>query len=330
MHSQIQEAHAQAIQNAGAIIRRGGLVAFPTETVYGLGANALDGLAVARIFETKGRPAFNPLISHFTALDQIAAHGYIDDRVRLLDAHFWPGPLTLIIPRLKTCGISELVTSGLDTIAVRIPAHKVAQGLIMAAGVPLAAPSANKSGSVSPTAPAHVAESLGTGVDLILASGACSVGLESTILDISESEPVILRPGAITAEDIAAVLGREVGYNIAANSEAPKSPGQLLKHYAPSIAIRLRAIDILPGEALLGFGSLKFMSVRGKGSVNELPEHSLRNLSESGDLHQAAANLFLMMRELDIASHSGIAVMDIPETGLGIAINDRLRRAAHA
>lgn len=316
------------IKQAAALLEAGGLVGMPTETVYGLAANALNSKAVARIFGAKGRPAFNPLICHFHSLNQIPDYADVTEQARLIAHHFWPGPLTLILPKKPGCGISDLVTAGLDTLAVRVPSHKVAQDLLRAVNVPLAAPSANISGSLSPTTPAHVVESLGHKVDMVLAAGACTVGLESTVLDLSGGTPVILRPGAITAEDIEYIFGFEITYAHSEKGTAPKSPGMLLKHYAPDTPVRLNAIDLEPGEALLAFGSDKFMGIKGGGAAKDLPESMRRNLSESGDLHEAAANLFSMLKNLDRPEHKTIAVMSIPEKGLGIAINDRLHRAA--
>ena len=322
----ILAASPDAIAKAAALIAGGGLVAFPTETVYGLGADARNGKAVARIFEAKGRPSFNPLISHVLNADHAGEFGVFDGRGRELAEAFWPGPLTLLLPRRADCPASELVSAGLLSIALRAPAHPVAQALIKSSGAAIAAPSANKSGEVSPTTPAHVADSLGTSVDMILADGACAVGLESTVLDLTREAPVIVRAGAITVEDIAAVTGQAVTYDLG-NKDKPSSPGQLLRHYAPRIPVRMNAIDLDPGEALLAFGSDKFMGVRGGGAASSLPEHSRMNLSEGRDLHEAAANLFRMLRALDAPTHKGIAVMAIPETGIGIAMNDRLRRA---
>lgn len=326
------ESSDAAIAEAAGILNAGGLVALPTETVYGLGANALDGVAVARIFAAKGRPQINPLIVHGHSAEFLSNHVEFSDDARLVAARFWPGPLTIILPRRADCKVSDLCSAGLPTLAVRVPAHPVALKLLAAANCPVAAPSANKSGSLSPTAPMHVLQSLGDAVDMILASGPTQYGLESTVLDLSGDVPLVLRPGAITAEDIAGILGKPVGYDLGDPhaKDAVKSPGQLLKHYAPNIPVRLNAVDVEPGEALLAFGSLKFMGVRGGGFAKDLPESSLRNLSEEGDLYQAAANLFRMMRELDKPGHSRIAVMNIPDQGIGIAINDRLKRAAAA
>ena len=327
MKPRIVAVNDSSIIEAAHIIKSGGLVAFPTETVYGLGANSLNGEAVARIFEAKGRPSFNPLISHVLSAEEADEYGIMNEQARALAHNFWPGPLTMILPKRAASGVSDLVTAGLDTIALRVPAHKAARALIKACGCPLAAPSANASGQVSPTSPAHVSESLGERVDMILAGGSAQVGLESTVVDLSGSQPVILRPGSITAEDIGNVLGIAVEIDCG-NHEAPKSPGQLLKHYAPSIPVRLNAIDLKKGEVLLGFGSLKFMGLEGGGSAKDLPEGACLNLSEESDLYEAASNLFAMLRTLDKVEHKGIAVMNIPEIGIGIAINDRLRRAA--
>lgn len=319
---------AQSLAEAAHALRAGELVVFPTETVYGLGANARDGVAVAKIFAAKGRPSFNPVIVHAADAEAALALVTADKRARMLADQFWPGPLTMILPRRADCGISDLCAAGLPTLAVRVPAHPVAQALLRACGLPLAAPSANRSGSISPTTPQHVADSLGDAVDMILAGGACRVGLESTVLDLTGPDAVILRPGAVTAEDIESCLGAPVSVDHG-DHDAPKSPGQLLRHYAPSVPVRLDAVDVAPGEALLAFGSLKFMGVRGGGFAKDLPDHALRNLSETGDLYEAAANLFRMLRELDTpANAAGIAVMNIPGTGLGVAIRDRLRRAA--
>jgi L-threonylcarbamoyladenylate synthase len=316
-----------AIKEAAEILKNGGLVAMPTETVYGLAGNALDDKAVAKIFEAKGRPAFNPLIAHVASTAQAEHYAVMDGRAKALAQKFWPGPLTMILPRVKNCKISELAGAGLPTIAVRVPAHEAALKLLKAVGFPLVAPSANVSGTISPTTPMHVAESLGESVDMILAAGSCKVGLESTVVDLTGDAVVVLRPGAVSAEDIGNVLGVKVEYELEA-TDKPKSPGQLLKHYAPDTKLRLKAIDLEPGEALLAFGSVKFMGIKGGGAAKDLPDDLLRNLSEEGDLHEAAAHLFAMLKDLDKAGAKGIAVMNIPETGLGIAINDRLRRAA--
>lgn len=329
MMARIVTANDQAIAEAAKIIKGGGLVAMPTETVYGLAANALDGKAVARIYEVKGRASFNPLIIHVLSRVQAEEFAVMDERAQAAVHHFWPGPLTLVLPKKEGSGLSELATAGLETVAVRAPAHPVSQALMEKAGTPLAAPSANKSGSLSPTTPLHVADSLGDQVDMILAAGPCSVGLESTVLDLSGEKPVVLRPGAVTAEDLAHVLGEEVSCGDV-EGDRPKAPGMLLKHYAPETPVRLNAVDLEPGEALLAFGSDKFMGIKGGGAATSLPDTQRRNLSEEGDLHAAAANLFAMLKDLDRPEHKAIAVMAVPEQGLGVAINDRLRRAAEA
>jgi L-threonylcarbamoyladenylate synthase len=327
--SQILTISPENMDKAATLLRAGGLVAFPTETVYGLGANAYDGVAVAKIFAAKGRPSFNPLISHGASLEMLRGEAIFDDRALSLADKFWPGPLTMILPKSPHCKISDLVTAGLSTVALRVPAHKVALDLIAATGIPIAAPSANASGQLSPTAPHHVLSSLGDQVPIILAGGTTEYGLESTVVDLTGPEVVIVRAGAITAEDIADVLECPVTYELEA-TEKPKSPGQLLRHYAPHKSLRLRAVDVEKDEALLAFGPTKFMGVRGGGRVSDLPHDHVKNLSEKGDLLEAAANLFAYMRELDKQDVRGIAVMDIPNIGIGIAINDRLKRGAAA
>lgn len=322
----IISASKESIEEAASVLKAGGLVGLPTETVYGLAANALDGRAVARIFEAKNRPQFNPLIVHVPDAKEAEKYVVMTDQARAVAAEFWPGPLTLILPRKEGSGISELASAGLPTLAIRVPAHPAAQDLLKTSGLPLAAPSANASGEPSATTPRHVADSLGDNIDLIIAAGPCTVGLESTVLDLSGDIPAILRPGAITAEDLEPLLGT-VSYDTGSHDK-PKSPGLLLKHYAPSIPVRLKAVDVEEGEALLAFGSIKFMGVKGGGAAKDLPGHQIRNLSESGDLTEAASNLFSYIRELDNPDFTGIAVMDIPDTGLGLAINDRLQRAA--
>ncbi len=325
----IVSANSKHIENATLILKRSGLVAMPTETVYGLAANATDGKAVAKIFEVKGRPQFNPLIVHVNHIEQIKEFAELRDIDSILAQRFWPGPLTMILKRKDNNNLSDLVSAGLSTVAVRIPSHKTARELIKKCGFPLAAPSANKSGSLSPTSPVHVVQSLGDKVDMILADGACSIGLESTVIDCSGDKVCILRPGAITASEISEILGQEVIYDMGNKQGEVRSPGQLLKHYAPSIPVRLNAIDIEKGEALLAFGSIKFMGIRNGGRAQDLPDDMFRNLSKSGDLYEAAANLFAMLRDLDKSEHKAIAVMNIPDIGVGVAINDRLRRAAN-
>jgi L-threonylcarbamoyladenylate synthase len=322
----IKTATAESIAEAAEIIRGGGLVSFPTETVYGLGANATDGQAVASIFAAKNRPSFNPVISHIAKREDAAKYVEVDARARGMMDAFWPGPLTLILPKKKDSALSDLVSAGLPSVAIRMPNHPVALKLIEAAGVPIAAPSANASGEPSATTPNHVVESLGDNAPFILAGGSCSVGLESTVLDLTGDIPTIVRPGAVTIDDIKAYLENAV--ENFGETDKPTSPGQLLKHYAPSVPVRLNAVDIEPGEALLAFGSLKFMGVKGGGFAKDIDPSSLRNLSENGDLHEAASNLFAHLRALDNGVNTKIAVMNIPQTGLGVAINDRLNRAA--
>ncbi len=304
-----------SIARAAEILRAGGLVAFPTETVYGLGADATDDRAVAAIFEAKGRPRFNPLIVHLPDLEHAAGCVEINDLARTATERFWPGPLTLVLPRRADTMISYLCSAGLDSLAVRAPGHPVAQQLLTEVGRPLAAPSANVSGAVSPTTAAHVAESLGARVDLILDGGPCPVGLESSVLDLTGERPVLLRPGGVPKEDLEAALGP---IEIDGGTEtAPRSPGRLASHYAPDRPLRLEARDAGPDEALLAFGPAPPSGAR-----------TTLNLSEAGDLVEAAANLFAMLHALDDPQYAAIAVMPIPETGLGAAINDRLRRAA--
>ncbi len=313
----VRPATPEAIEAAAEALRSGALVAFPTETVYGLGADATNGRAVAAIFAAKGRPRFNPLIVHVPDVEAAARLGRLTPLGRRLAAAFWPGPLSLVMGKREDCGIADLATAGLDTIAVRVPAHPIAQALLRAAGRPVAAPSANRSGHVSPTTAAHVEADLGDRVAIILDGGATAIGLESTVVDVTgEEEPVILRLGGVARDAIARVVGRPVAL---AEGEPgkPASPGMLARHYAPAARLRLGATEAREGEALLAFG----------GGV---PPHAgpMLNLSASGDLAEAAANLFAALRTLDRSGAAAIAVMPIPEQGLGEAINDRLRRAA--
>ncbi|MEO3433221.1 L-threonylcarbamoyladenylate synthase [Inquilinus sp. CAU 1745] len=302
------------VERAAALLRGGELVAFPTETVYGLGADATDDRAVAAIFETKGRPQFNPLIVHCADAEMARRLVVFDERADLLAETCWPGPLTLVLPRRPDSGLSLLVSAGLDSVAVRMPAHPTAHRLLAATGRPVAAPSANRSGAVSPTTAAHVQESLGGRIPLILAAGRCEIGLESTVLDLTGDAPALLRPGGATREEIKALIGPVRLPD--ADPERPLSPGQLSSHYAPRAGVRLNAQTVEAGEALLTFGP----DLR-KGE-------RMLNLSETGDLAEAAANLFAHLRALDRTGATTIAVAPIPEEGLGMAINDRLRRAA--
>jgi L-threonylcarbamoyladenylate synthase len=298
---------------ASMALREGRLVGFPTETVYGLGGDATSDRAVAAIYAAKGRPSFNPLIVHVG--DAAAAFDLVEmtPAAKLLAARFWPGALTVVLPRKPRIKLSLLVSAGLDSAAIRVPAHPAAQALLSMCGLPLAAPSANPSGAISPTRAEHVAATLGGKVSMILDGGPCRVGLESTVVSLLGSRPVVLRPGGITVEQLSDILQTTVAVETSAAPEAMRSPGQLPSHYAPNLPVRLDAAGSRPGEALLGFGAAPTAT---------------RNLSEKGDLEEAAANLFALLRELDRPEFQAIAVMPIPDTGLGLAINDRLRRAA--
>ncbi|PCI34591.1 MAG: threonylcarbamoyl-AMP synthase [Alphaproteobacteria bacterium] len=306
----------QAIFNLAAkFLKQGKLVSFPTETVYGLGADATNDDAVARIFEAKQRPAFNPLIIHLPSLAEAEKYVEFDIISRKLAEAFWPGPFTLVLKKKSNSALSKLVSAGLDTVAVRVPAHPVAQELLQHFDRPIAAPSANISGKLSPTRPEHVARDLSSSVAMILGGPPCRVGLESTIVQVGGDGVRLLRPGSITAQDIELITGlRVTSYQDAQN---PTAPGQLKSHYAPETKIRLNAETIYPGEALLAFGT-------------RYPKDAkvLRNLSPRASLREAAGNLFSMLHELDQKGCTAIAVSPIPERGLGIAINDRLSRAA--
>jgi L-threonylcarbamoyladenylate synthase len=311
------------VARAAALLRQGALVAFPTETVYGLGGDATNGRAVAGIFAAKGRPHFNPLISHFPDAEAAFADVRADDRARAVAGRFWPGPLTLVLPRRPDSRIDLLAGAGLDTLAVRVPAHPLAQELLRQAGVPVAAPSANRSGEVSPTTAEHVLEGLSGRIAAVLDGGPCPVGVESTVLDLTGAGPVLLRPGGVPVEAIEALLGpvgRPVPLSAAAATRTLHSPGMLLSHYAPSLPVRLGATEVAGDEALLAFGA-------------PLPGAAVVwNLSATGDLAEAAARLFAGLRWLDAAGAARgcvrIAAMPVPEAGLGLAINDRLARAA--
>jgi len=305
-----------AIESAAALIESGELIGFPTETVYGLGGDATNDEAIASIFATKRRPSFNPLIVHVSDIQMAQSLGVIEGESEALARAFWPGALTLVVPRTAESRASLLVSAGLDTIALRHPSHPVAQDLITRAGRPIAAPSANLSGTVSPTTAQHVYESLGRAIPLILDGGPCRIGIESTVVMSDHAGVNLLRPGGVPLKAIEDVLGYNLGEELA-KSERPLSPGQLDRHYAPSHAIRLNVNDPLRGEVLLAFGPKPPTACK-----------TVRNLSAEGDLKEAAANLFAMLRELDQVESEGIAVMPIPEADLGIAINDRLRRAA--
>lgn len=309
------------LARAAALLRSGALVAFATETVYGLGGDATNADAVAGIFAAKGRPSFNPLISHYADADSAFAHVQPDERARLLARAFWPGPLTMVLKRSPNCPVVLLTSAGLDTLAVRVPAQDTALALLRLVGRPVAAPSANRSGLVSPTTVAHVMEGLEDRIAAVLAGPPCPVGVESTVLDLTGPDPILLRPGGVTIEAIEAVIG-PVSRMVPVNEEGEglRSPGMLASHYAPGLPVRLDAMAVGRGEALLAFGP----PLSGAGVVF--------NLSETGDLQQAAARLFEGLHWLDAeGQRSGlvqIAAMPVPDHGIGLAINDRLRRSA--
>ena len=305
------------VEAAAEALRAGKLVALPTETVYGLGADATNDEAVAAIFDAKGRPRFNPLIVHVLDVEQGRKFGEFNRLALKLADALLPGALTLVVPRVEGCAISHLATAGLDTVALRMPAHPVARALLHAVKLPIAAPSANKSGKVSPTTADHVREQLGDEVEIILDGGPCSVGIESTIVACIGDDPVLLRPGGISREEIETAIGRRLREPEVRSGDAPTAPGQLESHYAPRAGLRMNAKDVRDGEALLAFGS-------------DAPETDgpQLNLSEAGNVREAAANLFAYLRELDESGAEKIAVMAVPDEGLGEAINDRLRRAA--
>lgn len=309
---------ATAARPAAECLAAGGLVAFPTETVYGLGADGTNGEAVARLYEAKGRPSFNPLIAHLPTLEAAQRVAAFNETALKLARAFWPGPLTLVLPKAPGCPVAGLATAGLDTVAVRIPAHPAAQAILQALGRPVVAPSANRSGHVSPTTAAHVLHDLDGRIDLIVDGGPVHVGVESTIVGCSGA-PVLLRPGGTPRADIETVLGVSLGrIELAPGHDSPLAPGMLESHYAPKAAVRLNATDIGKDEALLAFG----------GTLPGAQPGRTLNLSPRGDLIEAAANLFGHLRALDETGAKAIAVMPIPTHGLGEAINDRLRRAA--
>jgi L-threonylcarbamoyladenylate synthase len=318
--TELLPADAQGIARAAALLREGALVTFGTETVYGLGADATNGQAVAAIFAAKGRPRFNPLICHYPDAESAFAHVVPNPAARRLAEAFWPGPLTLVLPRRADCPVSLLAGAGLATLGVRVPAPPVARTLLRAVGRPVAAPSANRSGAVSPTTAADVLQELGGQIAAVLDSGPCPVGVESTVLDLSGPHPVLLRPGGATREAIEAALGAPVAIGAAPADGSPRAPGQLASHYAPSLPVRCDAVEIGADEALLAFGP-------------PLPgARAVFQLSASGDLTEAASRLFAGLRALDAEGRRRglvrIAAMPIPRWGLGLAINDRLARAA--
>jgi L-threonylcarbamoyladenylate synthase len=303
-----------AIEAAARCLGQGGLVAFATETVYGLGADARHGEAIARLYAAKGRPTFNPLIAHVDGIEAARRLARFDAAAEKLAAAFWPGPLTLVLPKLADCGVADLALAGLDSVAVRVPSHPVARALLAAFKGPVVAPSANRSGHISPTSAAHVLADLRGRIDIVIDAGPCAVGVESTIVACL-GEPSLLRPGGVPREQIERVLGRALAITPIAD-DAPLAPGMLASHYAPKARLRLDAVAAQPDEALLAFGPAP------------LANGMTLNLSPRGDLIEAAANLFSHLRALDASGAKSIAVMKVPHEGLGEAINDRLSRAA--
>lgn len=285
---------------------------FPTETVYGLGGDARSDRSVAHIFAAKHRPSFNPLIVHTLNLEAAGEFGFFSKTASALAQYFWPGPLTLVVPRKKEANLSLLAVAGLDTVALRVPSHPIAQALLKAFDNPIVAPSANKSGCLSPTETWHVQESLGREAPFIIEGGRTYKGLESTILQVMDDEVILLRHGSLSQEDIEDFLGRKLGINSSGDITAP---GQLTSHYSPRLSLRLNVVDPRPGEAFIAFG--------------ERDDRAILNLSEESNLREAAANLFSFLHNLDHPDlYTGIAVAPIPKEGLGVAINDRLERAA--
>jgi L-threonylcarbamoyladenylate synthase len=313
--SAIVPADASAIARAGALLREGRLVGLPTETVYGLAGDATSDSAVAAIFAAKDRPRFNPLIVHYAQAHDVEADAVMTPLGRRLAQAFWPGPLTLVLARAPGCHVSLLCSAGLDTVAVRVPGHPVARAVVAAAGRPLAAPSANRAERVSPTRAEHVTQELGASVALVLDAGPCAIGVESTVIDATGERATLLRSGGLAVEDMEALIGPLATIEEAAGPQ--RAPGRLGRHYAPGVALRLDATRVTAHEALLAFGP-------------DVPAgaQTTLNLSPDGDVTEAAAHLFAMLRALDDPRHAAIAVMPIPERGLGRAINDRLRRAA--
>jgi L-threonylcarbamoyladenylate synthase len=320
--TQVIEAGPAAVARAARVLATGGLVAFPTETVYGLGADATNGEAVARLYDAKGRPSFNPLIAHVANAEAARALARFDQAAEQLATAFWPGPLTLVVPKAANCPVAELATAGLDTIAVRVPSHPVARDILAAFGRPVVAPSANRSGHLSPTTARHVLADLGGRIELIVDGGPAPMGVESTIIACL-GEPALLRPGALPRAEIERLTPLVEPPPVAETADydaVPIAPGQLASHYAPRAQLRLAARSVKPGEALLAFGPTPVAGA-------EFAAFAL-NLSPRGDLIEAAANLFSHLRALDACGAATIAVMPVPHTGLGEAINDRLERAA--
>ena len=322
LKTQVLPAGEAAVAAAVRCLAEGGLVAFPTETVYGLGADATNPAAIARLYQAKGRPAFNPLIAHVRDIEAGMRMARFDASAAALAKAFWPGPLTLVLPKAKDCPVADLATAGLETIAVRVPAHATAREILRAFGGPVVAPSANLSGHVSPTTAAHVQGDLKGRIDLIVDGGPVEVGVESSIVGCFDA-PVLLRPGGVPRGEIERVLGRALGQpaeDTDSDAGQPLAPGMLASHYAPRTRVRRNADRVEAGEALLAFGSRALPGVDAAAAV--------MNLSARGDLAEAAANLFGYLRALDAKGARAIAVMPVPHHGLGEAINDRLRRAA--
>ena len=315
-------ADAAGIAQAVAVLASGGLVAFPTETVYGLGADARDAAAVARLYAAKERPSFNPLIAHVADLVAARRLGVFDAAAEALAAAFWPGPLTLVLPTTPDCPVCDLALAGLDSVGIRVPGHALAHRLLVATGFPVVAPSANRSGRVSPTEAAHVVGDLDERIDAVVDGGSSEVGVESTIVACLGGAPVLLRPGGVAREAIEALLGRELEAPAPFSKSVPLAPGALASHYAPRALVRLDAHGVEPGEAVLLFGPNVMPGVAGAVAAV--------SLSEAGNLGEAATRLFGALRKLDASGAGTIAVAPIPAHGLGEAINDRLRRAAAA
>ncbi len=324
IETRVARADAAAVAEAAARLEAGGLVAFPTETVYGLGADATNGEAVARLYQAKGRPAFNPLITHVADLAAARQLGRFDAEATRLAQAFWPGPLTLVLPKAADCPVAALATAGLDTIALRVPDHPVAHRILEALGRPVVAPSANRSGHVSPTTAGHVLADLRGRIDLVINDGSTAVGVESTIVAcLGAPAPALLRPGGVPRDAIERALGRPLAAAAARGApddHAPLAPGMLASHYAPRTPLRLNAARVAAAEALLAFGP--------ELAAGAAQARSVLNLSARGDLVEAAASLFSHLRALDAAGAACIAVMPVPDKGLGEAINDRLHRAA--
>jgi L-threonylcarbamoyladenylate synthase len=311
-----------AVASAARCLADGGLVGFPTETVYGLGADATNPVAIARLYQAKGRPSFNPLIAHVGDLQAARQIGRFDATAMALAEAFWPGPLTLVLPKTQNCAVADLATAGLDTVAIRVPSHPLARQILRAFGGPVVAPSANLSGHVSPTTAAHVLSDLAGRIDLIIDGGPVAVGVESTIVGCFEA-PMLLRPGGLPRGEIERLLGRPLMQpprDPDGDHAQPLAPGMLASHYAPRTPVRLNADRLEPGEALLAFGPHPVPGMDAASAV--------MNLSAAGDLAEAAAHLFGYLRALDARAARAIAVMPVPDHGLGEAINDRLRRAA--